>query len=149
MRFSNTGITASDTFFKSSGFGLAFVLGPELSRADLLGTGWRAAYLVAGLPGLLVAGLLGCTVQDPARSRPQPDPQPGPQDDPQPGPGFWQQLVGSASPALLLLLIAAMARQTAGFSWAYNTRPFFQVFAFTYANQIIIIRSQGTNSTIL
>ena len=27
-----------------------------------------------------------------------------------------------SSPAFLLLLIAAMARQTAGFSWAYNTR---------------------------
>lgn len=111
------------------------MLGPELSRADLMGTGWRAAYLVAGLPGLLVAGLLGCTVQDPACTRPQPDSQPVPQDDPQPGsgPGFWQQLVGSASPALLLLLIAAMARQTAGFSWAYNTRPFFQVFALHFS----------------
>merc|ERR1712126_315319 len=33
-----------------------------------------------------------------------------------------------ASPALLLLLLAAMARHTAGLSWAYNTRPFFQKY---------------------
>ena len=37
------------------GYGLAFLLGIELSKANLLGWDWRAPYLLAGLPGLLLS----------------------------------------------------------------------------------------------
>ena len=39
-----------------------------MTEADLLGQGWRATYVVAGLPGLVVAAMLWC-VRDPREER--------------------------------------------------------------------------------
>ena len=49
------------------GFGLAFVLGINLTAADLLGRGWRAVYVVAGAPGLLAAATILLALRDPPR----------------------------------------------------------------------------------
>ena len=122
------------------GYGLAFLLGIELSKADLLGWGWRAPYLLAGLPGLLLSLLALTTLSDPAYSR-QSTTQQGPQPAGGGGGGggggdsggylrkLWRSF---SSPALALLLVAAISRQTAGYSWAYNTRPFFQTYHPTF-----------------
>ena len=37
------------------GYGLAFIYGRYLSKADILGFGWRAAYVIGGAPGILIA----------------------------------------------------------------------------------------------
>ena len=117
------------------GYGLAFLLGIELSKADLLGWGWRAPYLLAGLPGLLLSLLSLLTLSDPAYSRDNTLLQ-GPQRPTTAagGGGYLSKLWRSfTNPALGLLLIAAIARQTAGYSWAYNTRPFFQSYHPTFS----------------
>ena len=117
------------------GYGLAFLLGIELSKADLLGWGWRAPYLLAGLPGLLLSLLSLLTLSDPAYSRNNTllqGPQPG--TPAAGGGGYLSKLWRSfTNPALGLLLIAAIARQTAGYCWAYNTRPFFQSYHPTFS----------------
>ena len=48
------------------GFGLSQGLGIHLTRANLLGFGWRPVFLVAGLPGVVLAMLL-LSVPDPRR----------------------------------------------------------------------------------
>ena len=45
------------------GFGLAFVLGINLTQADLLGHSWRSTYVVSGVPGLVVAALILITLR--------------------------------------------------------------------------------------
>jgi len=110
------------------GFGLAFVLGINMTAADIGGYGWRAPYIIAAVPGLLIALLLIFTMTDPSPA-PAPPPQSstGTQGSSTGSRTYWQKLWRSfSSPALLLLLVAAMARHTAGLTWAYNTRLFFQ-----------------------
>jgi len=116
------------------GYGLAFLLGIELTKADLLGWSWRASYLLAGLPGLLLSFLVLATLRDPASSSTT---QSGGAEGAEAGAGgggYLQKLWRSFSnPALALLMVAAIARQTAGYSWAYNTRPFFQKYHPTFS----------------
>ena len=47
------------------GYGLAFVFGIYITDADVLGYGWRAPYVLAGLPGILIAILILLTFSDP------------------------------------------------------------------------------------
>ena len=116
------------------GYGLAFLLGIELSKANLLGWDWRAPYLLAGLPGLLLSLLSLITLSDPAYARDTSLLQGHQEATPGGGGGgylskLWRSFT---NPALALLLIAAITRQTAGFCWAYNTRPFFQTYHPTF-----------------
>lgn len=105
------------------GYGLAFLLGINGTQADLFGYGWRSMYLLGALPGLLCSVLILTTLREPAREPPS-----TPAGDER-RTGYGKQLLHSFfTPALLLLLVAAMARHTAGLSWAYNTRPFFQFY---------------------
>ena len=50
------------------GYGLAFVFGIYITSADVLGYGWRAPYVLAGLPGLLLAVLILTTFPDPRQA---------------------------------------------------------------------------------
>jgi len=102
------------------GYGLAFLLGIQGTQLDLLGYGWRGPYVLAALPGILTAALVIFTLKEPSRqavtvSLNNVDDR-----------SCVSTLRLLYSPTLLLLLLAAMARHTAGLSWAYNTRPFFQ-----------------------
>ena len=106
------------------GYGLAFVFGIYLARADLLGYGWRAPYILASLPGVLLAILLATTVKDPrVKVVEQKD------KEDRDGLAYARTLARSfLSPSMLILLVAAFFRHTAGYCWAYNTRLFFQFY---------------------
>lgn len=107
------------------GYGLAFVFGIYITKADILGYGWRAPYVLAALPGILLAGLLATTVQDPRLSAEGRE-----ETKEKSGRGIRQYFTTLArsfcSPSMLLLLLAAIMRHTAGYCWAFNTRLFFQ-----------------------
>ena len=45
------------------GYGLAYVIGINLTAADVLGFGWRASYVIPAIPGFLIAVLLFLTVK--------------------------------------------------------------------------------------
>ena len=45
------------------GYGLAYVIGINLTAADVLGFGWRASYVIPAIPGFLIAVLLFITVK--------------------------------------------------------------------------------------
>jgi len=108
------------------GYGLAFVFGIYITKADILGYGWRAPYVLAALPGIVLALLLATTVKDPrltAESMEEAKKKSA-------NSGIRQYLATLArnfcSPSMLVLLLAAIFRHTAGYCWAFNTRLFFQ-----------------------
>lgn len=104
------------------GYGLAFVFGIYITEANIAGYKWRAPYILAGLPGILIGLLLIFTVKDPRQESKKER-------------KAWSGLTYGKSllrnfftPSMIILLLAAFARHTAGYSWAYNTRPFFQQY---------------------
>jgi len=104
------------------GYGLAFVFGIYITQANIAGYLWRAPYILAGVPGIVIGILLIFTVSDPRQ-------------DVRKERKAWTGLTYFKSvfrnfltPSMLILLLAACARQTAGLTWAFNTRPFFQQY---------------------
>ena len=45
------------------GYGLAYVIGINLTQLDVLGYSWRASYVIPALPGFVIAALLFVTVK--------------------------------------------------------------------------------------
>ena len=77
----------------------------NIQQADLFGYGWRSMYLLGALPGLLCSVLMLTTLREPAREPPS-----TPAGD-EGRTGYGRQLLHSfLTPALLLLLVAGMAR---------------------------------------
>jgi len=108
------------------GYGLAYVYGIYITNADILGHGWRASYIIAGAPGFII-GLLLCLQKDP-RMDPTVDKKRR-SSTAHAGAGlrYWKRLARNClSLPMVLLLLSAFARHTAGLSWAYNTRNYFQ-----------------------
>jgi len=106
------------------GYGLAFVFGIYLTKADVLGYGWRSPYVIAALPGLVLAVLLATTVKDPRQKNTDVANK-----SRRGGRAYLKTLAKSfLSPSMLILLVAAFFRHTAGYCWAYNTRLFFQSY---------------------
>jgi MFS family permease len=109
------------------GYGLAYVFGIYITEADIAGYGWRAPYVLAGIPGLLISLLLFFAVKDPRCEGSDTDSKPGPRAGG--GVRYFKSIVRNfLSPSMIILLLAAFARHTAGLSWAYNTRLFFQTY---------------------
>jgi len=104
------------------GYGLAFLFS-NISSLNILSYGWRAPYVIAALPGILFSALLMFTIKDPRISQ-------GNQShkviESKSGKDYVKSLVKSfCSPSMLILLLAAFFRHTAGYCWAYNTKNFF------------------------
>jgi len=146
------------------GYGLAYVIGINLTSADVLGYGWRASYVIPAIPGFLIAVLLFISVKEPskegqslspplsvgtsginssAQSSPDRKSQsssdhiiPSSPSSNEGGVGGGNQdgilaiaiMVGKSliKPEMILLILGAVIRQTAGLSWAFNTRSYFQ-----------------------
>ena len=104
------------------GYGLAFVFGIYLTAGDVLGYGWRAPYVLAAVPGIVLALLLATTLKDPRQKVTD-------KKSDRNGGAYARTLARSfLSPSMLILLLAAFFRHTAGYCWAYNTRLFFQFY---------------------
>ncbi|XP_036382019.1 probable L-galactonate transporter [Megalops cyprinoides] len=108
------------------GYSLAFVVGTYATRADIMGMGWRGAFLLSGLPGFAVALLVLVSVQEPPRKH-----RTGEESAP-PGQNLLQrlgpQLRPFLSPALLLLCLAGSVRNAGGYVWAYNVQNYFSLY---------------------
>merc|ERR1712241_417640 len=129
--------------------------GGPVTALDILGYGWRSAYVISAIPGLLMAVLIATTVSDPAKDdryripvstvadddtsnskssssdnivdRTSSSVEPLNEENSSKGFQEYGKRICKEffSPAMLLLLVAATFRQCAGFSWAYNTKPYF------------------------
>lgn len=124
------------------GYGFSFLFGIYLTKMNVLGYGWRATYVIAGLPGILIAAAL-LLVDDPrdleeevvvapinvnrklsygflerqtevAKSVPKTYPR--------------MVLAAFTQPSMLLLFLAAAVRHTAGYTWAHNNVSYFSQY---------------------
>ena len=108
------------------GYGFAFLLGIQVNnkailisaltlstqgtQLDMLGYGWRGPYLLAALPGILTAGLIILTLKEPERQATAATINSSNDEERECASKCASTLRLLASPALLLLLLAAMAR---------------------------------------
>jgi len=117
------------------GYGFSFLFGIYLTQFNVLGYGWRATYIIAGLPGILIAAALlvvddprkveekvvapirklsyGCLEQQTEATKSPPQSYPR------------MVLDAFTKPGMLLLFVAAAVRHTAGYSWAHNNVSYF------------------------
>jgi MFS family permease len=108
------------------GYGLAYVYGIYITNADILGYSWRASYIIAGAPGFII-GLLLCTQKDPRMDMTIEKKRRSSTAHAGAGLRYWKRLASNClSLPMVLLMLSAFARHTAGLSWAYNTRNYFQ-----------------------
>jgi len=128
------------------GFGLSQAAGIYLTQADILGWGWRAVYILTGLPGIVLSLLL-IFLNDRRPSSQQSISSrvkmtkgetkylqiPIKSEDDNNNPALQQRFIHNlkvlwrslASPFMLLMFLGASCRHSAGFTWAYNCRLFF------------------------
>ncbi|KAH9496640.1 hypothetical protein Btru_009912 [Bulinus truncatus] len=117
------------------GYSLSFAVGNFITLANINGQGWRWAFIIPGIPGIIVAALIAATVREPDRSNRQ---------------AQRQQLEDSITtlqerlalmtlkvrlltilkiflrPSLLLLCLAGSIRNAAGYVLAYNSQLYFE-----------------------
>ena len=118
------------------GFGLSQAAGIYLTELDLLGFSWRAPYFLTGAPGLLT-GVLLLLLQDP-RTRKEEEGKCSSdelltvkeeQEEVPPVSSWSGDLLclkeTLLTPFMVIMFLAAAARHSAGFTWAYNCRLYF------------------------
>ncbi|XP_037084218.1 probable sphingolipid transporter spinster homolog 1 [Pollicipes pollicipes] len=150
------------------GYGISYVVGNYVTAADIMGKGWRWAFYVAAMPGVVItclhllahdprAGparrqlthLAGEAVGDGVYQLRSPgsvssEPPAGDAAEGRPATpssrsggrwvgGRWCQLAADKvrvflQPSILLLLLGASMRHTAGFCWSTNTQLYFQTY---------------------
>ncbi|XP_007898355.2 protein spinster homolog 1 [Callorhinchus milii] len=108
------------------GYSLAYAIGSYIPRANINGMGWRWAFFLSGMPGLLLGVVLAVTVREPPRA----------------GGAGEEEAVGNMTlreklrttvrsflnPPLLLLCLAGSVRNAGGYVWAYNAQNYFNFY---------------------
>ena len=114
------------------GYALSFLFGLYLTDLNLLGQGWRASFVLAGLPGLILSPAL-LLISDPRTSQNNSSLErkvsliinnnnkivstP---------PSYFRLILRTFStPVIMLLFLAASTRHTAGFTWLRNNVAYF------------------------
>uniref|UniRef100_UPI00398E9CB3 MFS-type efflux pump MSMEG_3705-like n=1 Tax=Pristiophorus japonicus TaxID=55135 RepID=UPI00398E9CB3 len=121
MGFYNWGIYA--------GYSLSYAVGNYVTRANILGQGWRWAFFLSAIPGFIVSVVLLLTVRETP---------PGKQSDGDTEAAVThrlsirqkvqQGLKPFIRPSLLLLCLAGSVRNAGGYVWAYNTQVYFNLY---------------------
>merc|ERR1712071_28218 len=109
------------------GYGISFIVGKYVPSLDILGQGWRWAYYLSGMPGFLIAFLMLLTLVDPRKHIQR-----------------YAIVKPFLHPCVLVLLLGACVRQTAGYSWGNNSQlyhdtyfPDFNVGLYLFGTSII------------
>ncbi|XP_067867937.1 protein spinster homolog 1-like [Heterodontus francisci] len=121
MGFYNWGIYA--------GYSLSYAVGNYVTRANILGQGWRWAFFLSAIPGFIVSAILLLTVREFRAAKTSDD------DDKTTvthrltlGQKVLQCLRPFIRPPLLLLCLAGSVRNAGGYVWAYNTQLYFNLY---------------------
>ena len=112
------------------GFGLSQAAGIYLTQMDILGYSWRAPYFITGVPGIIIGVLLlllrdprtmegKCKTEELLTDLKEKDERPQRSADVS---CLKENLL---TPFMLVMFLAAAARHSAGFTWAYNCRLYF------------------------
>ncbi|XP_051893078.1 probable galactarate/D-glucarate transporter GarP isoform X2 [Pristis pectinata] len=112
-----------------AGYSLSYAVGNYVTRANILGQGWRWTFFLSAIPGFIVSAILLLTVREvPSRK--------GRDDDPlrttTRSLGLRQKLLQGLrpflTPSLLLFSLAGSVRNAGGYVWAYNTQVYFNLY---------------------
>ncbi|XP_046379348.2 MFS-type efflux pump MSMEG_3705-like [Haliotis rufescens] len=110
------------------GYSLSYAIGNFITLANINGQGWRWAFYISGIPGLILGVLIIITLKEPARHVVQPANEQGGLIQSE-RPSILQKLGKTLkpflSPSLIMLCVAGSIRNAAGYVWAYNTQPYF------------------------
>ena len=119
------------------GYGLAYIYGKYLSEADILGQGWRAAYVIGGGPGILIGILILLILRE---TRHTGAGEKAMEEDRKTAGDKVRELLRDlwtafSQPTLILLVISASVRQIAGLAWANNNVNYFTEY---FPDKVII-----------
>ena len=122
------------------GYGLAYIYGKYLSDADILGQGWRAAYVIGGGPGILIGVLILLILRETRNTgtaeKKEEDEEGGKTAADKVKELLWDLWTAFRQPTLLLLVISASVRQIAGLAWANNNVNYFTEY---YPDKVMMI----------
>ncbi|XP_013388870.1 protein spinster homolog 1 [Lingula anatina] len=108
-----------------TGYSLSYALGDFITRANILGQGWRWVFIISGIPGLVFGIVIFLTVKEPERRLNQ-----GEMKKNEDGISLREKLHTTIrpflSPSMILLCLAGSIRNAGGYVWAYNTHPYFE-----------------------
>lgn len=120
-----------------SGYSLSYALGNFITLANINNQGWRWAFFIPGIPGVLIGLLILSTVREPLRrsaatvntSKPLSEAGASVQKE-----GLvmsaCHKLASSLkqflSVSVILLCLGGSIRNAAGYVWAYNAQPYFK-----------------------
>ena len=119
------------------GYGLAYIYGKYLSEADILGQGWRAAYVIGGGPGIVIGILILLILRE---TRNTGAGEKVMEEDRKTAGDKVRELLRDlwtafSQPTLILLVISASVRQIAGLAWANNNVNYFTEY---FPDKVII-----------
>ena len=103
------------------GYGLAYIYGRYLTKADVLDQGWRSSYVIGGAPGVVIGALILLTLRESRNSS---------EEKAKGAEGRFLSNLAAAfcQPTMVLLLLSASVRQLAGLSWANNNVNYFEEY---------------------
>jgi len=113
------------------GYGLAFIYGRYLSKADILGFGWRAAYVIGGAPGIIIALAILFTIRETRTKSPEASEKKKENTESEDSSKYT---LFTVLMTMFLLVCAAAVRQIAGLAWANNNTNYLEQY---YPNQEI------------
>ncbi|ESO86450.1 hypothetical protein LOTGIDRAFT_220749 [Lottia gigantea] len=111
-----------------TGYSMSYAIGNFITLANINNQGWRWAFYISGIPGLIIGVIILLTVKEPKRGANKTSEVTN-SDEHVAAETVWDKLKSTARPffrpSLLLLCIAGSIRNSGGYVWAYNTQPYF------------------------
>ncbi|ELU06601.1 hypothetical protein CAPTEDRAFT_220111 [Capitella teleta] len=122
------------------GYSLSYAVGNFITKADIMGLGWRWVWFMSAIPGLLLGPLIFFSVKEPVRGNqvksqePEVEESEDEETEPliSPEPQLsWRDkasMLGKVflQPSILLLCLGGSIRNAAGYVWAYNTQIYYE-----------------------
>ncbi|XP_041370209.1 MFS-type efflux pump MSMEG_3705-like isoform X2 [Gigantopelta aegis] len=112
------------------GYSMSYAVGNFITLANINDQGWRWAFFISGIPGLVVGIVILLTMKEPERTRYRPVVQASQTDEEESKRNdtcnrLKMALKAFLRPSLIILCIAGSFRNSAGYVWAYNTQLYF------------------------
>ncbi|XP_072908368.1 protein spinster-like [Hemitrygon akajei] len=112
-----------------AGYSLSYAVGNYVTRANILGQGWRWSFFLSAVPGFVVSVVLLLTVREvPSRKESDFNPHLTTTGRLTLRQKLLQGMQPFLKPSLLLFCLAGSIRNAGGYVWAYNTQTYFNLY---------------------
>ncbi|KAL4218887.1 hypothetical protein ACF0H5_021475 [Mactra antiquata] len=110
------------------GYSMSYALGNIITAADINGQGWRWAFFISGMPGIVLGVLMLITLKEPDRKNASKEAQ-NAELSANTNNGKCSRLTRILrpflAPSLIIAVLAGSVRNAAGYVFAYNTQLYF------------------------